>query len=232
VSTGAILSETFSVYASNFVPFTIIATLFMSPLLAVVVWMATLEPRAQLGAALLALPVAAALQLVAQPVATAAMTYGVFQELRGGHAEVGDCLRVGFSCLLPVVGVALLEALAVAGGLLFCIVPGIVIATLLAVAVPAAVEERPGVLGALRRSSELTAGFRWKVFGVLFTIGGLDFVLGRVLGLLPVGLELVVSTAKDVLVMGVSATAGAVLYYRLRAARESVSVSDLGSIFA
>lgn len=158
------------------------------------------------------------------------------QQLRGRNASIGDCLGRGFSVLLPVLGVALLQALIIFVGFILCVIPGIVLSVQLAVAVPAAVEERPGVIGALRRSRDLTRGNGWPVFCVLFVLGLLGYALGYVMAraLGPGALASYgqyVQFGLQIVTTALSATAGAVMYYRLRSSKESVDLENLASVF-
>jgi len=231
---GSILSETFSVFFSNIVSFTIISVVAMAPLLALLfsgLFLGQSFITTRRAAVLFILGVVL-LSLLAFPVATAAVTYGVFQQLRGRHAGVGASLRVGLSCLLPVLAVAILQGVAVFGGALLCVIPGVVLGVILAVAVPAAVEERQGVVAALNRSAFLTSGYRWTVFVVLFVVNFFNMALSYVVtASVPGQVGQLVSSGKDVLATAFGATAGAVLYYRLRSAKESVDIGELVSIF-
>jgi hypothetical protein len=241
-STGSILGQTFSIFFANLLPFLLISLVIVLPLFFGLYFLAaSLLARAaptqtaatqQLIGALVLLGAT----VLASPFATAALTYGVFQEMRGKPGTVIDCLRVGLASLLPVIFVALLQGLLVGVGFLFCIVPGLIVAAMLAVSVPAAVEERPGILGALQRSAYLTEGYRGAVFGVLFVIGAInqafEVILGKTFaGPAAAGNLLVFEAGKQLLIATLSATAAAVMYYRLRSIKESIGVEDLVSIF-
>jgi hypothetical protein len=102
------------------------------------------------------------------------------------------------------------------------------------VSVPVAVEERPGIFEAMRRSTYLTDGFRWSVFGVLFVLAFMSQGLERIAGVALAENEsaaLVVSGVVSVLSVGLTATAQAVMYYRLRSIKESVDVDQIASVF-
>jgi hypothetical protein len=149
---------------------------------------------------------------------------------------VGDCLRVGFANILPVLGVAILTGLIVMGGMILCFVPGFIAMTVYAVAVPVAVEERIGGMDALRRSSSLTEGHRWEIFAVLFIIGmigsGIGFVVGMAFGLLGKAEQArLFGQLLGIVIGGLSATAPALMYYRLRSVKESVDVRSIASVF-
>lgn len=232
---GSVLGDTFRIYFANLFPFLVIAAVALSPLFLVALFGVHEGDGPPTGVDLAVMLTAIFVGSVLGPyVATAAITFGVVQHLRGRDASVGECLGRGLAVLFPVLGVAVLTALAVGVGLMLCIIPGVIIAVQLAVAVPAAVEERPGVLASLHRSADLTAGYRWQVFLVLLVLGLLAFVLGFVLALatgvegdpteLPTLLLNVVTTA-------LSAAAAAVIYYRLRSAKESIDLEHLTSVF-
>ena len=127
-----------------------------------------------------------------------------------------------------------LQGLAIVLGTLLCIIPGIIFAVMYTVAVPVAIEERPGASQAMTRSAELTDGHRWDVFFVLaalFLLGmGLVFAAG-LLAVLNKVLEVVLTLAVKVLATGLSATAYTVMYYRLRSVKESLDVDQIASVF-
>ena len=229
---GKVLGETFSVYFANFVPFVLLSLLISLPLFVGGAYLSSNEPTPQMAALLIlaALP----LFLVVSQVVTAGVTYGVYQQMRGQSPSVVDCLRVGISCFLPVLGVAICSGLAIVAGTLACIIPGIMAGVFFSVAVPATVEERPGVFEALRRSAQLTEGYRWHVFGVLFVLGLIQRVLmqAATVAVKDVSSLLMVLGVVIVLTSGLMATGSAVMYYRLRGLKESIDVDQISSVFA
>jgi len=226
-SFGDILGQTFSTYTANFLAFVTITALVSLPAI-----LATLIVGASPFAAVIPMLVG----LVTGPIGTGAITYGVYEYLRGRQTTVGDCLRVGFSKVLPILGVAILTGLIIVVGVILCVIPGLIAATVLALAVPVAIQEQVDVMAALRRSASLTEGYRWTVFGVLFVIGVINGGIGMVIGLLfaasghPEKAQLV-GQIVGILVGGLAATAPAVMYYRLRSVKESVDVRDIASVF-
>jgi hypothetical protein len=125
--------------------------------------------------------------------------------------------------------------LGIFAGILACIVPGILLALRWSVSVPAAVEERHGAFEALRRSTYLTDGYRGTIFGILFVLNIVSQGASRVLDLAlredPSSLLMALG-AVIVLGAGLSATATAVMYYRLRSIKESIDVDQIASVFA
>lgn len=263
---GETLSQSFSIYFRNFIPFTILTAVAFSPIFLGAGFLtrqvATNQAAAAAGGggALVALVTL----LLCVPISTAAITYGVFQEMRGGDTSLGSCLRVGLSSLLPVLSVAILQFLILfgaviaavipvallvsgmmAGGgrspagcglmivplLLLCYAPAVLLVLRYFVAVPAAVEERPGAREALRRSAFLTEGQRGPIFGILLVLGGLNFGMNVGAVLMP-GAGAVLGPLVSLVMTGLFATTCAVIYYRLRSFHESIDVDQIASVFA
>jgi hypothetical protein len=241
---GLVLGETFQTYFANFGTFTALSLLVSLPSFA----FALLQPVGGSPQRQLAWTWGGiVLGMVFQAIATAALTQGVLSHLRGRQVSVEQCLQGAAGAGLTVLGVSVLQAIIVMLGTLACIVPGIIAFVALGVAIPAAVETRSGVIAALNRSMDLTQGNRWTVF-VLFAILvlltlvlfiGLAVGAGIVLAVsgvepsetaVEIGLRLLTELL-GVVPTGLSATACAVLYYRLRCAKESVDVQELASVF-
>ncbi len=231
---GEVLGETFSVYFANFLPFVLLTALVLAPAYLLEYFVAQ-QPQAMspvvAGSKLLLMIV----KILAPYVATGAITFGVFQQLQGKDTSIADCLRRGLSLLLPVFGLAFVQSLAVTVAMLACLVPGIILAVRWAVSIPAAVTEGTGVSASMERSSFLTDGLRWDVFGVLFVLVGIQFGFVFLVELVAAKnptLNLLLSGVTDLLTVGLSATGLAVMYYRLRSLKESIDVDQISSVFA
>ena len=230
--TGRVLSETFSTYFSNFIPFVLLTALVSLPLIALAGYVSTLKSNPSL--ALTLFTATFFLQAILGQVAAAGITYGVYQQMRGTSPSLTDCLRVGFSRLFPVLGVAIVTGFAVTLGALLCCIPGIILAMMFAVVIPVTVEERPGIVDALRRSSYLTENFRWQIFGVLFVVGIIQQIPAQIVArtVHELGSLLMITIFLSVFTTGLQATAAAVMYYRLRSVKESIDVDQISSVFA
>ena len=238
---GNVLSRSFSIWGKNFVPFFLMTGVVQSPVLALTVYMATINQEemaqdlTQTGILVGALVIAA---LLFAPLATASVTYGVLQQLRGRHASVSDCFRVGMSRALAVLGVAIVAGFVTAFGYLLCCVPGLFFATAYFVAAPAAVVERKGVFGSLSRSWQLTEGARWPVFGLIFVLGAIGAVIQQMVKFPAAELEggaaivlAVVSALISVATSSLNAVTGAVTYHDLRTEKEGANSQDLAAVF-
>ncbi len=229
-----VLVRGFSILARNVVPFGLLALAFTAPphLYALAVDQPS-EPAATASTGSVAIFVA---DILLRYLLTAALVYGTIRELRGSHASLVECLSRGLGLVFPVVGVAILVGVATGLATLLLIIPGLIVATMLWVAVPVAVVERPGVINSLTRSAELTKGYRWPVFGVLATVVALNVVLAILAGSLVAGEDdttafLLVSWIVSAIFGAVIAVVSAVSYHDLRVAKEGLGATQITAAF-
>src|SRR5439155_8319112 len=83
--------------------------------------------------------------------------------------------------VLPLLGLSILVGVYVGLGLLLLVVPGLILMTRFAVAVPALVLEDRSVRDAMRRSRELVRGHGVAIFWLFFCVGVLTGVVQLVL---------------------------------------------------
>jgi hypothetical protein len=228
---GDILRQTFTVYFANFLPFCLLAAVSLAPLL-------LYQGLALLGISSPPLAnrwIGILLTSLGSYLATAVLTYGVVEQLRGSAITVADCLRHGAAALLPVLGLVVVQAVAIWFAFLLCLIPGIVLSMQWAVAIPVAVTERTGIGLTLNRSTYLTDGLRWEIFGTWVVLFVLQFGLGLVLGLglaaAPPPVRVLLRDIVEILAVGLSATNTAVIYYRLRSLKEGVDTEGVASVF-
>ena len=239
-SVGGVLRDTFTIFSSHMVQFGAIAALTLVPLGIAIVLFAAAASNVEtagipnLTGTLVAGVLAIVLFFMGTQVATAAFTYGVFQVERGHEISVGGCLSVGLRRLPMVLLVVIVVGILTLLGMVACIIPGIIIALALSMAVPVTVVERAGIETALKRSVELTKGFRWTVLGTISVFGALQFVISLVVGLIGLGSQVmsqILSVLSSIVFAGLQATTIAVLYYRLRSARGAIDVDEIAAVF-
>ena len=170
-------------------------------------------------------------------VTTAAVAYGAFQHLDGRAVSRGNCVSRGLSLVLPAIGVALLAGLITGIGFVLLVIPGVIAMVMLWVAIPAAVVERLGVIGSLKRSAELTRGYRWKVLGIVLIVMVIAYMSAFLFaGWLffsphgPVVHSIGLYVARAIYGV-VTATVACVGYYYLRAAKEGVDIAEIAKVF-
>jgi hypothetical protein len=124
-------------------------------------------------------PAHSVVDLIVGQIVSVTLVYGSMQALRGQRVTVGECISQGMRRLGAALGVAILSGIGIALGMVLLIVPGLILATMWAVAIPAAVIEETGVTASLSRSQQLTSGRRWRVLGaylvtfLITVIGGM-----------------------------------------------------------
>ncbi|MFI5009391.1 MAG: hypothetical protein ACHQDY_03860 [Solirubrobacterales bacterium] len=216
VDVGAVLRRTFEIYVDQ-------AAVLM-PAAAVVVGIAVI-----LGAVLIAASpglafIAAILSLVATTLFTG-MVVELVADIRDGRrdASVGQLLQAVTPVLGQLILVAIAAGIGILIGFILLVVPGLILATLWAVAAPVVVLERPGGLRALGRSRELVRGNGWNVFAVILLlvilVGLLSGAIGFAAESAGTGVGLVVRVIVGILTAPISALAAAVLYFDLGGSR-------------
>ncbi len=176
------------------------------------------------------------LQIVLSTLAQAVLVYGAFQDMRGRPVSLVDCLRVALGRFFPIIGLAICMSIGLSIGFILLVVPGIILAVMWFVSTPACVVEQLGPLASMGRSSELTKGHRWKIFGMLLlvVIIGLviSIVIGALLGLTGSPVLVTLGTLAWTGVWGAFyAIFGVVTYHDLRVAKEGVDVHQIASVF-
>jgi len=177
-------------------------------------------------------------------------------DLNGRPADIGGSLQAAFVMILPMIGLTLViwGALLIAGLIVaafFAAAPllgvlavlglavfGVMVFIMWLVAVPVLVEERAGVFGSLSRSTSLTAGSRWRIFGLLVLYVIFWMVVSSVFGMFfafnPMQNVILVAavSAASATVTGVfTATMTASLYVELRTVKEGATSDSLAAIF-
>lgn len=118
------------------------------------------------------------------------------------EASAGQALARGVRCLLSLIGAAILYFLAMAGGLILLIIPGIILSLSLSFGFFAIVLDSESALGGLKRSHRLVWGNWWRTLAVVSVPVVIVMILYLGLGI-AFGATLVMSDGKpasDVLI--------------------------------
>ncbi len=247
VTTGSLIQRSFLVFRSGFVPFFTLALIFYSPIALMLLLAPALgSADSDLGTVLTAgsgitLMIAYVLLI---PAASAAVVYGVFQGLRGRPATIGQCISVVAARWLAILILAVLTVLVSGVGYLLCVIPGIIVTCGLFIAGPVLIVESMDPIGAMKRSWELTDGYKLTLFFLALAIGLLQMVVGTLLNLAfgfdPLGSEAIaaglglyqiVSNLVTVVFTAFNAIAAAVAYHDLRSFREGLDEDELAAVF-
>lgn len=92
--------------------------------------------------------------------------------------------------ILPILGVSLLTVLAVLGGVVLLIIPGLVFALWYSFAPYVVVNEKASVLDAMRRSRHYVAGRFWSVVGRILIMGLATFAVSLLLSMVLAGVSI------------------------------------------
>jgi hypothetical protein len=172
-----------------------------------------------------------------------AISHATVRHLDGERAPFGRMLAVGLRRALPLVATTIVLWIVAMAGFLLLIVPGVMFVVAACVAIPAAVLERPGIVGALRRSFELTRGFRWPLFAAWLVVTAVLYVISLVvqtaftLLALGGGVEklltygLVGSQIGNAFFAAIPWVAIAVCYHDLRETKEGPNTARLARVF-
>jgi hypothetical protein len=178
--------------------------------------------------------IAGLLLIVMWFVVEAAVSRSAAQTTVGDPIDVEGSYRWAFDHLWSILGISLLAALVIIGGLILLIVPGLIFIVMLSVVIPSFVFENRRGSAALGRSWELVKGHFWHVAGAILLAG---LITGVVSSLLTAPTKnwfvyWILASIARVLTIPFSALVSVILYLDLRARSESLTGATLRSELA
>lgn len=229
---GEILNRTFAVMSRNLLPFCVVTAIAYLPNLLLLEGQNAGEDPGRVAVMVV---IGAVLSLVLSALSQAIVLFGAFEDMRGRPVDMIASLKIGLARFFPVVGVALLVGLLTAFAAILLLFPAFMVMTMLFVAMPVCIVERLGPVKSLGRSSALTKGYRWKVFGLWLVVllvtgvgsgmlGGIGYATGPVVGNL---LKLIWGA----LAGAFNAIMVVVAYHDLRVVKEGVDTDRIASVF-
>jgi uncharacterized membrane protein YbhN (UPF0104 family) len=176
------------------------------------------------------------LAFLLSPLASATILYGAIKEMRGEAFTIGQSFGVVLSRALAIFGITFCVSVATAIATLALIFPGFIIMCILYVSIPACVIERLGVFASMGRSSDLTRGYRWPIFGLILIVGIISLVLSSLVTYLLAmaggrPISWVINFGWQVVSTAFGGVLVAVIYHNLRVAKEGVDVSKIANVF-
>lgn len=240
---GSLLKRSYAIFLGNLSAFFFIMLGATSPLYGLYIWLgydlglgASADPTDTLVHSFLAGLLAGTLASMLIAIATGFIVYGTMRELQGRPASFGDILNHGIATLFPVLLVALLCTVIIWLGFALVVIPGLVLSVLFWVAIPVVVVERRGVMDSLRRSIDLTKGYRWPIFGlVLLYVAastGFAYAGGSFLDYETSYLRsLFIEWGGTVVLDAFFAVASAVIYFDLKRIKEGAHVEEIAAVF-
>lgn len=229
---GQVLSKAINIYGRHIVIFTLIAGVIWLPVVLAGFYLQTTPANVRQIAPLVVVIIA----LFLQPLSTAIILYGAFQDMRGYGVSLSECIARGLSRFPSLLALMFVITLGILVGLVLLIVPGLILVIMWYVAVPVCVVERTGPISSLGRSQELTKGHRWKLFGLYLLVVILGVIGQRVfsgLGNALAGVpgSLVTQTVWQGFAQAFGSVMVVVAYHDLRAAKEGIDIERIASVF-
>jgi hypothetical protein len=235
---GRVLNRTTSVLSRNFLPFFIVTavaqlpTILLSELSAVTPSgsdQAAVQSAILLGLGLL-------LTMVLSVLSQAVVLYGAFQDMRDRPVRLVESLQVGLRRFFPIIGLGI--AMSLIGGIasILFLIPGLILFTMWFVATPVCVVEKLGPFGSMGRSSRLTKGHRWKIFGLFLLLIIISVVVSQSLAVILAAMGGVALALFGTVVWGgvwgaFYAISVVVTYHDLRAAKEGTDIGQIAAVF-
>lgn len=167
------------------------------------------------------------------PIATAAITHAIAESYLGRRASFGEALRVALSILLPLMGTFLLYLLAVMGGFLVLVIPGIYLMLAFMLVTQIMVIERRFGTRALGRSRALMKGHLLRGFGIFLVAFLLMSVLQTGVDLVLRPLPLVHAVGSGLIqAVGFAfySSLGVLLYFDIRCRDEAFDLEHLSRV--
>jgi hypothetical protein len=235
---GSVISRSGAVMSRHFLSFFIVAVIAYSPPLltgSIMQIFEPIEPSKALSVILWAF-LGVVLLTVLTNLGNAIILHAAFQDLRRRPVRLVESLKVGLSRFLPLIGLVFVASFLFLLGMVLLIIPGLILYTMWFVAVQACVVERLGPWRSLRRSRELTKGFRWKVFALALPLFVVNAGSSRVIVLVLTALAgPIVGLTGQLIWTGVTAAFTGIVftvtYYDLRAIKEGVDFEQITAVF-
>lgn len=234
-SIGGVFSRTFSILGRNFAPFALISAVATLPYV-LFYWNQTAAVPGALPKFNIDMALPFIVGFVLKMLIQAVIVYAAFQDMRRRPVAIGESFGKALPRLAPILGLMIVEGLAVGFGTILLIVPGIILMMMWYVALPVCVVEQLGPIESLGRSSELTKGHRWKLFGLVLIVGIVGLIIGATI---PIAGRLIFGRVGFVitqyLVQTVVGAFGAILviviYHDLRVAKEGIDTDQIAAVF-
>lgn len=247
---GSVIGRTLGIFFRNFFAFGLLAVVIYIPsMLLQFEWLSRIEQNPTQVVELSSILVLAqfGLGIVLWAILAASLTYGTIMDLRhGGKPGMFLIIRKGVSLAIPVLLISVSAGFLMLIGFAVFVIPGVILATMWFVCIPAAVVEREGFIASFRRSVRLTRGYRWPVFGTIILLYIVQMIVGAIvaiiLGVIGIAfmfgaegggqiVEIVLTTAVQGITMALLAIGSAVTYHDLRIMKEGGDVDQIAAVF-
>jgi len=229
---GNVFGRAFEICGANALLFGAVMLVVSLPNVIFTLKMPTLEPSLAGG---LLFVFGIVLGLFLSTLGEAVILFGAFQYLLGQPVVWGEVLQRSLARFFPIVGFAILYSIALFFGFVLLVVPGVILLVMWTVALPACVVEGLGPVECMRRSAELTKGYRWKIFGIMILLWIISVLFNWIFDSIASQGGVV---AKTVITLIWTAAWSAywncvlvMIYHDLRVVKEGTDTAQIASIF-
>jgi hypothetical protein len=244
---GEILSAAFNIYKANasklllIVAVVVVPLSFVSALFSGVVFAGTKRTVGILGTQRVVTDrsfglfvagalVTAIISVIISAALQAAILRAAAQATIGDPVDPEESYRFGFKRLGSVFLVSLLVGLAVAGGFILLVIPGIIFLVLFSVSVPVLIVENRRGRAAMSRSWNLAKGYFWHALGVIIVAAIITGVISGIISSIGGSawvVRWIFTAIAQILTAPFSALVSVLLYLDLRARSEALSADTL-----
>jgi MFS family permease len=241
---GEILSTAFEIYKANaqsllmIVAIVVVPLTFISAFIGGVIFAPDTDPITGLddrafGAAILVGLVALIITVIINAVLQAAIMRGAAHGSIGDPVDIDASYKWGFARFGSVLLISILVGLAVFGGFLLLIIPGIIFLVMFSVSIPALVVENLRGTDAMSRSWNLVKGNFWHALGLIIVAGIITAVVGGIVGAIGSAISdnwfvvWIFQAIAQIITAPFTALVTVLLYLDLRARREALTADAL-----
>lgn len=238
LSFSEILDQGFRLVRNHFILLAGAGLVLYVPLTFVSQWMAAemetaaSSPDAALRVGLIGMGIGL-VSILLSPIVTAAVTYALGEVYLGRAVTLGQALRRATSVFLPLMGTFFLYTLAVAGGFILLIIPGLYFMLAFMLVNQVVVLEGRYGLNALKRSRELMRGNLARGFGVFAASFLIMAVLSTGVEITLISVPVIYPVASAVVQAAGFAfysAVGVLLYFDIRCRKEAFDLEHLSRI--
>jgi len=121
------------------------------------------------------------LNLIFAGVLTSAIIKMSYAAINNEQVSLGSSLAVSIKYFIPLFVAIICVTILTMLGTVALIVPGLILMTMYYFTIPAVVMENVSPFAAMSRSSQLTDGYRWHIFGLIIIVGLINGFITQVL---------------------------------------------------
>jgi len=248
---GNVLGQTFRTFFANFFKFVVLGALLFAPMTILTLGFGLMAPTMVDPAtppdatSFFTIFTGTFLLMIATVTFVfSAITYGSIEHLAGHEVTLGGMAKRGLKAMVPVILSYLMIMPLYLLGVILLIIPGIIVLIMFSMTAPIIVAEGLGPIAAMRRSRELTGGYKWHLLAIFFLIG-LIIQLGQFLLMIPMFTAVsagssevfgilfgVGSTVLGGIYYALMGTCVASIYTSLRETKEGTSADKIAEVFA